>query len=153
MKSLELKVPPPLVTAIVAAAMWGVSRITPRLDVATAYRVWAGLAIAAAGGVFSVAGVVAFRRARTTVNPTQPESASALVSSGVCRITRNPMYLGLLFILIGWAAFLAAPVALLGPLVFGLYMGRFQIAPEEAALTKRFGTEYAEYKAKVRRWL
>ena len=153
MKSLELKVPPPLVAAIIAVAMWGISRVTPLLEVATAYRVWAAIAVAATGGFLSIGGVVAFRRARTTVNPMKPESASSLVGSGVYRITRNPMYVGLLLVLIAWATFLAAPLALPGPLAFLLYIGRFQIALEEAALTKLFGTEYAEYKAKVRRWL
>ena len=153
MKSLELKVPPPLVAAIVAAAMWGISRVTPLLEVATAYRFWAAFAVAAAGGFFSIGGVVAFRRARTTVNPMKPESASLLVGSGVYRITRNPMYVGLLLVLVAWATVLAAPFALPGPLAFVLYIGRFQIALEEVALTKLFGTEYAEYKAKVRRWL
>jgi protein-S-isoprenylcysteine O-methyltransferase Ste14 len=153
MRSLELKVPPPLVAVIVAAAMWGISRVTPLLEVAMVYRVWAGIVVAATGAFFSISGVLAFRRARTTVNPMKPESASSLVASGVYRITRNPMYVGLLLVLVAWATFLAAPLALPGPLAFVLYIGRFQIAPEEVALTKLFGTEYAEYKAKVRRWL
>jgi protein-S-isoprenylcysteine O-methyltransferase Ste14 len=83
----------------------------------------------------------------------KPASASSLVSSGVYRITRNPMYVGVLLVLVAWATFLAAPLALPGPLAFVLYIGRFQIAPEEAVLGKLFGAEYAEYKAKVRRWL
>jgi protein-S-isoprenylcysteine O-methyltransferase Ste14 len=153
MKSLELKVPPPLVAVIVAAAMWGISRVTPLLEVAMVYRVWAGIVVAATDALFSIGGVLAFRRARTTVNPMNPESASSLVASGVYRITRNPMYVGLLLVLVAWATFLAAPLALPGPLAFVLYIGRFQIAPEEVALTKLFRTEYAEYKAKVRRWL
>lgn len=150
MKSLELKVPPPLVAAIVAGAMWGISHVT---QVTTSYPVWVPIAIAVAGGCFSIGGFVAFRHARTTVNPMKPESASALVISGVYRITRNPMYVGLLLVLVAWATFMAAPLALAGPLAFVLYIGRFQIAPEELALTKLFGTEYAGYKAKVRRWL
>ena len=100
MKSLELKVPPPLVTAIVAVAMWGIARVTPRLEVATAYRLWAANALFAAGVLFSLGGFVAFRRARTTVNPMKPESASSLVGSGVYRVTRNPMYVGLLLVLV-----------------------------------------------------
>jgi len=153
MKSLELRVPPPLIAAIFAAAMWGISRVTPVFEVATAYRIWAAIAIATAGVFFAISGVVAFRRARTTINPLKPESASSLVGSGVYRITRNPMYVGLLLVLVAWATFLAAPFALAGPLAFVLYIGRFQIAPEEVALTKLFGAGYAEYKAKVRRWL
>ena len=75
------------------------------------------------------------------------------MSSGVYRITRNPMYLGLLLILIAWAVFLSSAWLLLGPLTFVLYMNRFQIGPEERALSAMFGNSYAEYKARVRRWL
>src|SRR4051812_4717630 len=82
MKSLELKVPPPLVAAVVAGAMWEVARVTPRLALPVAYRVWAATAVAAAGVLFAIAGVIAFRRARTTINPMKPESASLLVGSG-----------------------------------------------------------------------
>jgi protein-S-isoprenylcysteine O-methyltransferase Ste14 len=102
---------------------------------------------------FSVGGVLAFRRARTTLNPTKPEQASSLVRSGVYRVTRNPMYVGLLCVLVAWAVFLSSAWALLGPLIFVLYIGRFQIAPEERALAKLFGSEFADYQAKVRRWL
>jgi protein-S-isoprenylcysteine O-methyltransferase Ste14 len=63
------------------------------------------------------------------------------------------MYVGLLFVLVGWAVFLSSPLALVGPLAFFLYIGRFQIAPEERVLSKLFGNEYANYRAKVRRWL
>ena len=153
MKSLELKVFPPLVAAIFGAAMWGISRVTPVLEVARSYRLYAAIAFVAAGVSLAIGGAVAFRRARTTVNPMKPESASSLVASGVYRITRNPMYVGLLLLLIAWAIFLAAPLALLGPPAFVLYMNRFQIKPEEAALTKLFGAQYNEYKATVRRWL
>lgn len=152
MQSLELKVPPPAIAALVAVVMWGLSFITPVLEVSSRYRVAAAIAIALAGGAFSVAGILSFRRARTTANPTKPESASSLVSSGIYRITRNPMYVGLLFVLVAWATFLAAPWSLLGPLAFFFYIGRFQIAPEEKALSKTFGAEYSAYKAKVRRW-
>ena len=153
MKSLELKIPPPLVALLIATAMWGVAQISPVLDFAALYRVSAAIAIAIIGGGFSIAGVIAFRQARTTVNPLKPESTSALVSLGVYRITRNPMYVGMLLAVLAWAVFLAAPWALIGPVAFHLYIGRFQIAPEETVLTKLFGAEYVAYKTEVRRWL
>ena len=153
MKSLELKIPPPLVAVLIATAMWGLSRISPVLEVAALYRVWTAIAIAIVGGGFSIAGVIAFRRARTTVNPLKPESTSALVSLGVYRITRNPMYVGMLLAVLAWAVFLAAPLALLGPVAFHLYIGRFQITPEETALAKLFGADYVAYKTEVRRWM
>ena len=153
MSSLETKVPPPAVAAAVALAMWGVSRLAPLLPVPSALRLGVAAGIALMGLAFSAAGILAFRRSRTTVNPTTPDKATSLVSSGVYRITRNPMYLGLACVLVAWAVFLSSAWALFGPLAFVLYIGRFQIAPEERALAKLFGSEYAAYRARVRRWL
>jgi len=73
--------------------------------------------------------------------------------AGIYRFTRNPMYVGLALVLLGWAALLSSPWALLGPLVFVLYINRFQIAPEERVLSAKFGAAYTEYIARVRRWL
>ena len=153
MMSLEAKVPPPAVAAVVALAMWAVSLMTPLLRMPAALRLAACGAFAIVALAFSVAGVVAIRRARTTINPTTPEATSSLVTSGIYRVTRNPMYVGLSFLLVAWAVFLSSAWLLLGPLAFVLYIGRFQIVPEERALSKLFGSEYAAYQARVRRWL
>ncbi len=83
----------------------------------------------------------------------KPEAASTLVCSGVYRVTRNPMYLGLLLVLTGWAVHLSCAWTLIGPLAFKLYIDRFQIAPEERALSGKFGADYSAYATRVRRWL
>lgn len=153
MKSLELKIPPPAVAALIAAAMWGISLITPLLDVPLFTRVSAAIVLALTGGGFSLAGVISFRRAKTTVNPMKPETATSLVSSGIYSVTRNPMYVGLLLVLLAWAIYLSSAWALLGPVGFVLYISRFQIAPEERVLSTLFGSEYTAYQSKVRRWL
>lgn len=153
MQTLELKIPPPAVALLTAGAMWGISLVAPLLQIPAFIRVAAAATIALAGGGFSLAGVISFRRARTTANPLKPETTSSLVCSGIYSITRNPMYVGLLFVLVAWAVFLSAALALLGPLVFVLYMNRFQIVPEERVLSAMFGTGYAAYKSSVRRWL
>jgi protein-S-isoprenylcysteine O-methyltransferase Ste14 len=101
----------------------------------------------------AIAGVISFQRAKTTVNPTRPGSASALVVSGVYRVTRNPMYLGLLLVLLGWGVFLSNVLAFIWIPAYVAYMNRFQIAPEERALSCLFGQEFLAYKAKVGRWL
>jgi protein-S-isoprenylcysteine O-methyltransferase Ste14 len=152
MKSLELKVPPPAIAVLVAAAMWALCRLTPSLQIPTAIRLLLALAVALVGIGFAAAGVISFRRAKTTVNPTKPQLTSSLVSSGIYTVTRNPMYVGLLLVLIALAIFLSS-WALLGPAAYFLYIGRFQIAPEERALTALFGAEYTAYLSKVRRWL
>src|SRR5665213_3419438 len=114
MSSLEVKVPPPAVAAAVAVAMWGTSKLTPLLQMPNALRLGAAVAIVLVGIGFSAAGVLAFRRAGTTVNPTKPEEATSLVNSGVYRITRNPMYVGLSWVLVALAVFLSSAWALLG---------------------------------------
>jgi protein-S-isoprenylcysteine O-methyltransferase Ste14 len=153
MQSLELKIPPPAIAIVLAAAMWAVSQDTPSLQISAGVRLSLALAVALAGIIFSVAGVVSFRRARTTINPANPQLTSSLVTSGIYAVTRNPMYVGLLLVLIAWAIYLWSPWALLGPIAYFLYIGRFQIAPEERALTDLFGAEYAAYLSKARRWL
>lgn len=150
---LELKIPPPVIAGAMGAAMWGLARAFPAFDVPNVARIPLAVVVALAGFLLSASGIVWFRRARTTINPHKPEEATSLVSSGPYRFTRNPMYAGILLVLFGWAAFLSSMLALSGPIVFVLYLNRFQIAPEERTLERLFGSEYLAYKARVRRWL
>jgi protein-S-isoprenylcysteine O-methyltransferase Ste14 len=152
-RSLELKVPPPALMFVIAVLMWLVSQAAPTFGfVLPAYKFFAILLVAV-GFSAGATGVVTFRRAKTTVNPTKPESSSSLVNWGVYTITRNPMYLGGLVMLAGWAIFLSNALTFLFLPVYILYIRRFQIAPEERALTSLFGQEYIAYQARVRRWL
>lgn len=153
MQALELKIPPPVVALIVLALMWLLAHTAATLEVPATLRVAGAAAIALVGLAIGVAGKVGFRRAGTTSNPMQPQKASALVTGGIYRRTRNPMYVSLLLLLVAWALYLASGWAMLGPLAFVLYIGRFQIQPEERALSAMFGAEYAAYQSRVRRWL
>ncbi len=153
MKSLELKIPPPLVMVLVAVAMWGISRVAPSIEIPAVVGAVVAIAIAALGLAIGAAGMRLFRRARTTVSPRTLQAASSLVTSGIYRVTRNPMYLGLACMLVAWAVLLSSAWALLGPVIFMLYIGRFQIVPEERMLTALFGAPYTAYRSKVRRWL
>ena len=153
MSALELKIPPPVVALLIGAAMWFASRRGPVLDVPLLVRTIAFIVIALAGAATALAGDLEFRRAKTTINPLKPQNATALVTLGVYRFTRNPMYLGLTLVIVGWAAFLCSAWALAGPVVFVLYISRFQIEPEEKILAAKFGAAYAEYVCRVRRWL
>lgn len=151
--TLNNKIPPPVVTLIFGLAMWLFARFTPRIEVPSGLSVTMAIVLLVLGILSCGLGVYEFRRARTTVNPLKPETASALVSRGVYQYTRNPMYLGFLLFLIAWAVYLASPVTLLGALGFVFYMNQFQIQPEERVLQRIFGDEYKNYKARVRRWL
>jgi protein-S-isoprenylcysteine O-methyltransferase Ste14 len=153
MQVLEHRIPPPVVAVLVAAGMWGVSTLRSLLPLPPGIRQLAVAALVAAGVAFDLLGLAAFRRARTTVNPLQPAKASALVTAGVYRITRNPMYVGLALLLAAWVVQLSSLWPLLGPVLFVLYVDRFQIAPEERVLRSMFGDAYAAYAARVRRWL
>lgn len=151
--ALELRIPPPAIALLAAGAMWWLAAQTPVLVAPLVARVAVAIGLALVGVGITIAGVRAIRRAQTTANPMKPETATALVCGGVYTVTRNPMYLGLLVLLIAWAVYLSSAWALLGPLAFAVYITRFQILPEERALGTLFGAEYAAYRARVRRWL
>jgi len=152
-KGLENKIPPPAVALLVATAMWGLAEATPNMPVDNTTRLALVALCYLLGAGFSLGGVMSFRRAKTTVNPLKPESASALVDTGIYRYTRNPMYVGFALFLLAWAVFLSSLWALLGLPLFIAYIQRFQIRPEERALEQIFGSEFLDYKRRVRRWL
>lgn len=154
MSFLELRVPPPLVALIIAGAMWIVtSSFPPLFALPAAARLPTAVILVLAGIATALGGVISFRRAQTTVNPLKPETATSLVSTGIYRITRNPMYLGMLAVLLAWAAYLPTVWVLFGPVAFALYITRFQIIPEERVLHSLFGATFVEYTHEVRRWL
>lgn len=149
--NLELKVPPPVVLAAVLGGMWLIARVSPH--VAVAFAGGLGAFVMAAGVALNLGGVLAVRRAKATFNPLRPETTTALVSTGLFALSRNPMYLGMLVVLLGWAVYRRAPVTLIGPVAFVLYINRFQILPEERVLLSLFGASFEQYKGKVRRWV
>ncbi len=153
MRWLEHRIPPPVVCTLIGCGMWGLARIAAHVPMAGGIRIGMAAAFVVAGFIAVFAGGFVLRRAKTTANPFQPDTASSLVVAGVYRHTRNPMYLGFALALIGWTIFLAAPLALLGPALFVAFITRFQIVPEERALARKFGAEFAAYRQKVRRWL
>jgi len=151
MHRLELKIPPAVVGAVIAAGMWLVAYTLPAFAYTPLRIATVGLGLLGVG-IIGVA-MISFWMEQTTVNPMKPSSASVLVTSGIYGHSRNPMYLGLLLILVAWALYLANALALLFLPPFVLYMNRFQIQPEERALTARFGREYLEYMSQVHRWI
>jgi protein-S-isoprenylcysteine O-methyltransferase Ste14 len=151
--AFELKIPPPVVALFIAVAMWGISLTDGPFEVPTPTRGAVAFVFALIGGCIGIAGVVALRRAKTTTHPANPENTSRLITSGVYRFTRNPMYAGVFLILAAWAVLLVSAWALTGPVIFVLYVNRFQIAPEERVLETMFGSAYLAYKANVHRWL
>ena len=153
MKRLELKIPPVAVLLLCGGGMWLLSSLVPELSFDFPVRKMLSVIAVVAGLGIGVAGIIAFRAARTTFDPRYPDKASSVVRTGVYRHSRNPMYVGLLLALLGWAIYLANPLSLIGLPAFVLYMNRFQIQPEERALKEGFGDEYRAYLNDVRRWI
>ena len=153
MNDLELKVPPLALVLVLAVAMWFAAAQLPSLAFPLPWRHGLAATVSTVGILFLLAGLYEFQKARTTFNPMKPDAASSVVTSGIYRVSRNPMYVGFLLVLTGWATFLAHPLPFLFLPVFVAYMNRFQISPEERALSAKFGDEYDRYKQGVRRWL
>ncbi|NNK33841.1 MAG: isoprenylcysteine carboxylmethyltransferase family protein [Xanthomonadales bacterium] len=153
MPRLQLKVPPAIQLVIAAGLMWGLAELTPDLGLDRGLRTWLYRGLTVLGGLVVVRGWWDFRRARTTVDPTRPHKASSLVVTGAYRFSRNPMYLGFLLLLIGWAAFLDNAYSLAALPLIVLSLTQLQIRPEEDALQSRFGSDWEDYARRVRRWI
>lgn len=149
----RFRLPPLAATALAGGLSWLTTRVLPAVNLEFPARTIVAATCGLTGVLLSALGVASFRRARTTVNPLTPDAATTLVVSGVYRFTRNPMYLGFLFLLLAEIVWLANPLALLVAPAFVLYLNRFQIVPEEKALQARFGADFNAYAAQVRRWL
>lgn len=114
---------------------------------------WLIAVTAVAGGLFLFPAITSFVRHKTTVNPQSPELASTLVTSGIYSLTRNPMYVGMLIVLMTLVLWLGAFSTVLTVIAFFLMIDRFQIRGEERALTQIFGKPFQDYAARVPRWL
>jgi len=152
-KELELRIPPPLITLIFVIDMWILDWLIPVGHFELAAKGSVSLTFLIIGLVLPAAGVLSFRRHQTTVLPMKPEKTTALVTTGIYRLTRNPMYLGMLFILVAWGIWLGHIASLLMLPLFVWYLNRFQIKPEERALQAKFGNDFTQFCREVRRWL
>lgn len=153
MRFLELRVPPLAWLVFFGSLMWVCATLSPALAFNFPFQKTLALIISTAGGLVIVAGVQAFRKAQTTVNPLQPSTSSQLVTNGVYQQTRNPMYVGMALILSAWFLTLGNIVNVVFVLGFVSCITNLQILPEERILTESFGEEYLAYMGRVPRWL
>jgi protein-S-isoprenylcysteine O-methyltransferase Ste14 len=138
---------------LAAALMWALHRWLPLSHlIASPWNYLAAIPVVI-GRVITVAAGRAFRRARTTFDPVKPRETSCLVTDGVFQFSRNPMYLGLLLLLIGWALWLGTVSPWLVPPLFLIVVSVVYIVPEERALEELFGETYLAYRHRVRRWI
>jgi protein-S-isoprenylcysteine O-methyltransferase Ste14 len=152
MKALENRIPPPVVLLITLLLIKFISRYESFIPLPSEFAELVGIVVTLIGFLVIVSGVLSFRKARTTVNPLKPDSASHLVKNGIFRYSRNPMYLGMALILLAASIYVKSVLALLLTLGFVIFISRFQILPEERAMRRLFSKEYDQYCMEVRRW-
>ena len=145
------KIPPPIVTLFFGLCIYLSRPYFPELSFSILNSLSTILFVLGIT-VFATA-VSSFKRQNTTVNPISIEKASSLVVKGVFKYSRNPMYLGMLFVLLGLTFKFNLIGGLLFTSIFMIFISIFQIKPEEAAMEKLFGQEWKDYIKNVRRWL
>lgn len=151
--ALETKIPAPIVALTAGAAMKLYSRGAElRID-PSMLRMQLGVGLAQLSALIALAAFAGLWWARTTINPLDPSRASRLVTGGMFRWSRNPLYLSLLLLLVAYAIRIDSWAVWLGPALFAAYVTRFQILPEERVLRAKFGMAYQAYLARTRRWL
>jgi protein-S-isoprenylcysteine O-methyltransferase Ste14 len=146
-------IPPPIVTASFCALMWWLDQQTQTMRIQTSVNKPLALALLAIALGLMAATVFEFWKHRTTINPMKPSSTSRLVTTGILKFSRNPIYLGDVLLLVAWALWLHSVIALITLVPFVAYLTKFQIQPEEAALRAKFANQYIDYSALVRRWI
>tara|TARA_B100000989_G_scaffold49176_1_gene32261 strand:+ start:259 stop:711 length:453 start_codon:yes stop_codon:yes gene_type:complete len=145
------KVPPPLVVLILIVSSYFSSK---NIDlIYLPFQTLISIFILSVGILILINPVLKFKKSKTTINPIKFKKVNKLVTSGIYKYTRNPMYLGLLMIVISSSIFYLNIYSILTPPFFYLWINRFQIKREEIFLTEKFGKEYLSYKNKTRRWI
>ena len=148
---LNTKIPPPIVAILFAVMIFYFSDSFAHVDLP--FKIYISLFFVLLGFFITFSSARNFKKKETTVNPIKPEEASQLVTDGFFKITRNPMYLGMLLFLLGLSIYNGIIVGLLFLPLFVGYITFFQIIPEERAMIKIFGEDYKAYMKKVRRWI
>lgn len=145
-----MRIPPPILGLGAGLAQRALTKDAPPV---TPTRKVAAVATAATASTLMGSALREFRASSTTVDPLHPDRASALVTSGPFRFTRNPMYVGMAGLVAAHAFLRGSPKAVLPLAAFVAVIDRIQIPPEEAAMTSLFGADYEAYRARTPRWL
>ena len=148
---MNTKIPPPIVTATFGLIIYFSKSFFPVYSFENSNMI-SVIFLLFGLGIFSAA-VQSFKKHKTTINPLSPDKASLLVNSGIFSYSRNPMYLGMLLILLSVSFKFNISGGLFISFLFKIYITRFQIIPEEEAMVKLFGEEFIAYKNQTRRWI
>ncbi|WP_340105367.1 methyltransferase family protein [Rhodohalobacter sp. 8-1] len=152
MKNLELKIPPAVVFIVCVGLIWAINYLLPSPFYISVSN-WIVRTLLGLGVLMGVSGVIQFAIQSTSVNPHKPYHASSIVKTGVYRLSRNPMYLSMLIILLAAVLKIGHPLGFIILPFYVWYMNRFQIIPEEKVMEKKFGDAHRSYKRQVRRWI
>ena len=145
------KIPPPFVVLILVISTFFSSN---KIDlIYIPFQTLISIFILFIGILILINPVLKFKRSKTTINPIKFKKVNKLVTSGIYKYSRNPMYLGLLMIVVSSSIYYLNIYSILTPLFFYLWINRFQIKREENFLIEKFGKEYLSYKNKTRRWI
>lgn len=142
---------PPVYLGIALAAMVIAHFVLPAVQLLAFPWTLTGLAPIAAGIALNLAADRAFTARGTTVKPFA--RSSALVTTGVFGLSRNPMYLGMILLLIGVGLLLGSLLPFLAVIAFAVLIDRRFVTAEERMLAETFGDEWRVYRRRVRRWL
>jgi len=137
---------------VLGAVAYGISHVAPTATFNLPFSTAAAVILVITGLALNLLPKLLFRQGNTTVNPLQPGRTTRLITSGIYRYTRNPMYLGHAAILSGWALHLSNTISLVVVPAFVIFITRFQIIPEERALGAVF-PDYKAFRLRTRRWL
>ena len=146
-----IKIPPPLIVLVLIVSIYFSSKKIDLINIPLQLEI--SIFILSAGILIFLNPVLQFIKSKTTVNPIQFEEVNKLVTSGIFKYSRNPMYLGMLMIVLSTSIFYLNVYSILTPLLFILWINKFQIKREEEFLIEKFGDEYLSYKKKTRRWI
>lgn len=144
-------VPPPLMFAGTLVASLVAEGTLGEIRFEADWTEWLGIALMLLGSLLIGAALGLFQLMGTRAEPWKP--ASSLVTKGVYRISRNPMYVGMAAAYLGAALFVHSMLAALLLLPLATIIDRVVIAREERYLARRFGADYHAYRGQVRRWL
>lgn len=148
---ISRKIIPPVYLLISLILMFVLNRYIPVEIIITSPFNYSGIFVGFCGLALATSGVISFKKAGTALKPF--EASTALVTDGLYRYTRNPMYLGMVILLIGVASYLGSLMPYVVIPVFFLVIQQCFIKHEEPFLENIFGQEYLDYKNNVRRWL
>lgn len=139
--------------ALIAILMLSIQLLLPSMNIHGILNLPIFIILFIFGVALIMIGGKEFLKKSTTVNPINPEKTTSLVTNGIYKYSRNPMYVGFSFFLLAWAALIGSYISLIGLPIFIYYITKYQIIPEEIVLEKKFGESFIKYKNKVRRWI